>query len=39
MGLSRFAITRYESGQWGIPLERLYEIADILGITVFDLLP
>jgi DNA-binding XRE family transcriptional regulator len=39
MGLSRFAITRYESGKYDIPFEKLYEIADILGGTVFDFLP
>jgi DNA-binding XRE family transcriptional regulator len=39
MRLSRFSITAYESGEHSIPLEKLYEIADIFELTVFDFLP
>jgi len=35
----RTTITAYEAGRIMIPIERLYEIADILGVTVYELLP
>ncbi len=38
-GKSINTITLWSTGKVSIPLESLYNIADILGITIYDLLP
>jgi DNA-binding XRE family transcriptional regulator len=39
IGVSRFAVIMYENGKECAPIERLYTIADVLGIMVLELLP
>src|SRR5437667_11064759 len=39
IGLSRGSITQAESGQQRLPLQSLYLIAAVLGVTIADLLP
>ncbi|WP_250295893.1 WO male-killing family protein Wmk [Wolbachia endosymbiont of Oedothorax gibbosus] len=39
IGVTRHKISKYEQGETAVPLDKLYEIAEALSISVIDLLP
>jgi len=39
MGVTRCAVTLYETGRNNIPLHKAYEFADIMGVEINDILP